>query len=475
MTTFYFYDLETSGVNPKTARIMQFAGRRLNEDFELVGEPDDFYIKLTRDVLPEPDAILLTGITPQKTLQDGVTEAEFARYFQTEILKPNTIFVGFNNIRFDDEFMRYFMYRNFYDPYEWHWNNGCSRWDILDVVRMTRALRPDGINWPVGSDGKATNRLESLTASNKINHVDAHSALADVDATISVARLIRNAQPKLFDYLLSIRDKRSVKEMVTKGQPFAYVSGRYDTKYEKMTVAVLARELSDGSGALVFDLRQSPKEWSTKSDDQLREALDNYKDDKIDRLPFKVLQYNRCPSIAPYGVIDSFSEKRLAIDHKQIKNNFQLLKSSDALIDRVQKIFEEKKKSFQTSLVPDESDPDAKLYDGFFSDSDKLAAKQVAKADSESLMTLKPNFSDGRLSGLFPLYKARNYPKSLNESERNSWESHVEQKLFKGSPSQMDKFINSLMQIAARPGLTANQTYLVEELKLYAESITPAD
>ena len=87
-------------------------------------------------------------------------------YFYVEVIKPDTIFMGFNSVRFDDEFMRYLHYRNFYDPYEWHWQNGCSRWDLLDVIRMTRALRPEGIEWPVDKEGKPTGSMVVQVAKN---------------------------------------------------------------------------------------------------------------------------------------------------------------------------------------------------------------------------------------------------------------------------------------------------------------------
>ena len=177
VNSFYFYDLETSGISPRSGRIMQFAGIRTDSSLKPIGEPDNILIKLSDDILPEPEAILITGITPQQTQSDGITEAEFASYFMNEICRPGTIFVGFNNVRFDDEFIRHTLYRNFYDAYEWCWKDSRSRWDILDVVRMTRALRPDGINWPFAPDGKPANRLELLTSVNKLDHKHAHDAL----------------------------------------------------------------------------------------------------------------------------------------------------------------------------------------------------------------------------------------------------------------------------------------------------------
>jgi exodeoxyribonuclease-1 len=299
--TFYFYDLETSGFNPRVSRIMQFAGQRTDLDLNPIGEPDNILIKITPDTLPDPDAILVTGITPQATLNDGITEAEFCKYLISDVSTPDTVMVGFNNVRFDDEFLRYTLWRNFYDAYEWHWKDGCSRWDMLDVVRMTRALRPKGIEWPYAPDGKASNRLELLSSVNKLEHESAHDALSDVNATIAVAKLIKYKQPKLFDYLLSLRNKRNVTTLVTKGDPLVYCSGRYPSEYEKTTIAVMVGQHPDKGAALMYDLRVDPDEFTKLSSQKLAELWNAWGKD-APYFPVKALSYNKCPAIAPLAV-----------------------------------------------------------------------------------------------------------------------------------------------------------------------------
>ena len=227
--TFFFYDLETSGLNARTDRIMQFAGQRTDMELNPIGDPVDILVRMADDALPSPGAIMVTKITPQQTLRDGISEAEFCRIATNEIFTPGTIAVGYNTVRFDDEFMRATLWRNFHDAYEWEWKDDRSRWDMLDVVRLTRALRPEGINWPLTEDGKPTNRLELLTKLNGLSHEHAHDALSDVYATIAVAKMIWERQPKLFDYLLKMRNKNEIKKLVNldNKQPFVYASGRY--------------------------------------------------------------------------------------------------------------------------------------------------------------------------------------------------------------------------------------------------------
>src|ERR1039458_9291786 len=264
--SFFFYDLETSGIDPRSARIMQFAGQRTDLALKPIGEPVNHLIALTADVLPDPDAIMLTGITPQQTLAGGHTEAEFMRVFYEEVVKPDTIFVGFNSIRFDDEFMRFLHYRNFYDAYEWQWRNGCSRWDMLVVVRVNRALRPEGIEWPYDSGGKPTNRLALLSSINKLDHAHVHDALSDVKATIAVAKLIHVHQPDLFDFLLKARSKKAVAALVNAGQPFVYTSGRYSSDYLHTTVVAKLSDHPQNDAALVYDLRVDPSPYLSMRD-----------------------------------------------------------------------------------------------------------------------------------------------------------------------------------------------------------------
>ena len=227
--SFFFYDLETTGISPARDRIMQLGGQRTDLDLRPLGQPVNVRLKLTADILPSPDAILLTGLSPLEN--DGLNEAEFSQIFNGDIASPGTIFSGFNNVRFDDEFMRYLNYRNFYDAYSWHWKDNSSRWDLLDVIRMTRALRPDGINWPFNEEGKPSNTLLLMSSANKLKHANAHDALSDTLATIEVARLLKEKTAEAFDYLLSLRSKQSLISLIEGNDSLIYTSSHYSSDF----------------------------------------------------------------------------------------------------------------------------------------------------------------------------------------------------------------------------------------------------
>lgn len=465
----FFYDLETSGISPRASRIMQFAGQRTDMELNPQGEAVNCLIKLSEDILPEPHAVLVTGITPQKTIAEGITEAEFIKLFDQEINYPNTIFVGFNNIRFDDEFMRFLMYRNFYDPYAWQWQEGRSRWDLLDVVRMTRALRPSGVKWPTSSDGKPTNRLELLTALNSLTHSDAHDALSDVKATIAVARLIQKNQPKLFSYLRGMRDKNQIKQLVETSEMFVYVSGKYASESEKLAVVCRIGEHPNSSASLVYDLRHNPSRYISMTPKELADAWKYKKDSEEPRLPVKTLKYNRCPAVAPLSVLTAADAKRLRIDLDQHNQHKKMIDNEPTFYPNICKALAlmEKDRVDQTELLENPQEVEEKLYDGFFGDDDRKKVTRLRKSEPSKLDKEHFLFQDTRLNALLPLYKARNYPKSLSDAERKDWEAHCQLRIAK----QLPKFSETLESILSDPAQSKANQYLLEELRLYAQSI----
>lgn len=466
--TFYFYDLETSGINPRTDRIMQFAGRRTDMDLNPIDEPHNYLIKLTDDVLAQPGAVMITGITPQKTWSEGITEAEFCHRFSSDISKPNTIFVGFNSIRFDDEFMRFLFWRNFQDAYEWQWKDGRGRWDILDLSRMTRALRPEGINWPVDTNGKPTNQLEMLASANKLEHSSAHDALSDVNATIAVAGLIKQTQPKLFDYVLQMRDKRQVKKFVESGHPFLYSSGKYSGQYEKTAVVQPLASRPDKSGMFVYDLRFDPEPFLKLSPNELLEVWRYNKDSETLRLPIKSLQYNRCPAISPLTVLDEAGMKRLDIDLDRIEKHRNALSGQSEFIKNILKATElMNQQREQSKLFEDLQSVDSQLYQEFVPDSDRNLFADFRLKEPSEINDFVAKFSDQRLKVLAPLYKARNYPKSLTDDEKKQWEKHCSTSI---SPL-IQSFVDNLRELNDQKQPPDRQ-YIIDELELYFDAVT---
>lgn len=464
--TFYWYDYEAFGLNPMNDRLAQFAGVRTDMDLNIIGEPLMMYCKPANDFLPNPTSCLITGITPQKALADGVPEAEFIRRINAEFSQPGTCVLGYNNLRFDDEFTRYALYRNLMDAYAREWQNGCSRWDLLDVVRMTRALRPEGIEWPVTEEGRPSVRLEDLTVANGIEHASAHDALSDVYATIAVARLIKQKQGKLFDYAFENRTKNRVFKLLDlkEQKPVIHISGMYPVEKGNMAVVVpVAAHPINKNGIVVYDLSVDPKDLLNLSHTKIHELLftknEELPEDQ-ERIPLKTVHANKCPIIAPFMTLDAKAAKKYGIDLGACRNNLEVLRSQPGLAKKIQKVFTE-------SEFEKRTDPDQMLYGGpFFSDDDKGRMAQAQSLSPQALAGYTPPFSDSRLPEMLFRMRARNWPETLNADEQARWQE------FRQSRINLDDYLREIEALRQEPKRTDGEKALLDELERYGRAIT---
>lgn len=473
MTTLYWHDYETSGIDPRYDRPMQFAGIRTDEDLNIIGDPLMIYCKPSGDFLPHPQAALVTGLTPQQAEKEGLNEADFIGQIHTELAEPGTCGVGYNSLRFDDEFTRFTLFRNFYDAYAREWQSGNSRWDIIDMVRLTRALRPEGIQWPDREDGKPSFRLEDLTAVNGIEHSGAHDALADVYATIEMAKLIKHAQPKLYDYVFERRRKQTLAPLlnVNERKPVVHVSRMYPGEYCGTALVVpLAKDPNNNNGIIVYDLRHDPKDLIELDADTLRERLFTSTADLaegITRPALKTLHINKCPVVVPKSTLDDAAAERLQIDRAAHYQHLDMLNAAGDLSQKLNAIF--------TAPTFDKiDDPDASLYGGgFFSDNDKRKMDVIRNAEPEMLKTLSVPFEDQRLPELLFRYRARNWPQSLSADEQEQWLLYRQQRLGTTASEKIlnfERFETALAESRELELDKAQQTVL-EQLRTYAQAL----
>ena len=432
--TFYWHDYETFGTDPARDRPVQFAGLRTDADLNVIGDPLVVYARPANDFLPHPGACLVTGITPQLALERGVPECEFIERIHAELAQPGTCGVGYNSLRFDDEVTRFTLYRNFFDPYAREWQNGNSRWDLIDVLRTAWALRPEGIEWPRREDGTVSFRLEELTAANGIEHAGAHDALVDVQATIAVARLVRQRQPRLFDYLLKLRDKRSVQAMldIPAMKPVLHVSGMFGGKRNNIALIVpLALHPSNRNEVICFDLHSDPAPLRELPVKELQRRLFSRGSDLAvgeERPGLKSVHINRCPVLVPAKMADPATAARIGLDGDRCRANLALLRAwqqqdPNGMQTRIRGLYEGR--SFEPI-----SDPDRMLYSGgFFSDRDRETMQQIRACSPVELASQSFVFEDARLPEMLFRYRARNWPDSLSAAEQAQWEEFRYQRL----------------------------------------------
>ena len=423
--TFLWHDYETFGANPMADRPAQFAALRTDSELNPVAEPTTWYCAPADDVLPHPMASLITGITPQDAKIRGMPETEFAAYILEEMSQPGTCSAGFNSIRFDDAVTRNLLYRNLRDPYEREYRNGNSRWDLIDLARMCYALRPDGIEWPMHEPGKPSFRLEDLSRANGIAHEGAHDALADVRATIELARLLKKAQPKLFDWALQMRDYQQVKRLLdpVEPAPVLHTSARIPAARGCTAMVLPLAVIPDRPKSVIaFDLSADPAPLIGESADVIHDLVFTPADDlpeEIERLPLKAIHGNHVPMLAPIGTLRGVDTTRIGLDPEACKQHAREIISSLATIrDKVIDVFASPPSGYEES-----SDPDRMLYSGgFFSTTDKHLMKKVLDIPPEQLGGHLWSFQDKRLPLMLFRYRARNYPETLTAEEAHTWD-----------------------------------------------------
>ncbi|MEJ2132920.1 MAG: exodeoxyribonuclease I, partial [Gammaproteobacteria bacterium] len=384
MKSFYWYDLETSGRDPRTDRILQFAGQRTDETLAEVGAPTVLYCRLPDEVLPDPEALMVTGLTPQRVEREGLDERTFAAKVEADLSVGDTCVAGFNNLRFDDEFIRFLFYRNFYDPYAREWREGNSRWDLLDLARTAGALRPEGMNWPRDEDGDPVYRLEALAEANGVSHDQAHDALYDVRATIGLARHVKRAQPRLFAYSLRLSDRKFVESLLLPlaGRPLVHVSRRFPRKRHCLAlVATVARHPVNRNAYVAWDLSVDPEPLLTRSSQEIRDLLSTpsaERGEEAPRVGLKLIRSNRCPSLAPVSVVRAEDRERLSLDVKRAMTRLRWIQAHSGIAERLESVYGERA-AFEAR------DVEGALYDGFVSDEDRDRFPDVRDASPEAL------------------------------------------------------------------------------------------
>ena len=448
MAEFLWYDLETFGRDARRSRIAQFAAIRTNEQLEPIGQPLNWFCQPSDDLLPSPTACLITGITPQHALAEGVPEAEFSARIHDEMSRPGTCVAGYNSLRFDDEFVRNLFYRNFFDPYEREYRNQNSRWDLIDPIRMACALRPDGIEWPQREDGAPSFKLEHLAAANQLSHARAHDALSDVEATIGLARLLKNTQTKLFDYTFGLRDKKRAAALLdyVNMTPVLHISSRYPAaKGCGALVLPLCPHPTINNQVIVYDLADDPSDLiELPADDILDRLYTPNADlpDGVKRVGLKQVHLNRVPILVELDVLEKLGKEAVfGIDLAQQLDHAERLRQAAGLVDKVREIYARPR----TDDGP--VDPELAIYQGFADARDKRLFGNVRSQATPPDGVF--GFHDARYEELAFRYRARNAPQTLSSTEHARWQHYRAERLADGTELSEYDFPSYYAEITA--------------------------
>ncbi|MFT6389962.1 MAG: exodeoxyribonuclease-1 [Cellvibrionaceae bacterium] len=467
--TLFWHDYETWGAKPSSDKPSQFAGVRTDESLKIIGEPLVVYCQPTNDCLPQPQACLITGITPQKAFCEGIPEPQFFQKIHDQLSEPGTCGVGYNSIRFDDEVSRYGFYRNFFDPYEREWKNGNSRWDIIDMVRLVYALRPDTLRWPLREDGLPSFKLELLSTENGLEHTSAHDALSDVKATIALAKLIKQRQPQLYDYCYELRNKQRVNSLIDIEQrkPLLHISSRFSAKQGcAALVTPLAKHPKNSNSVICYDLSVNPAPLLALSAEEILERVfvkQGELPEGVERIPLKEIHLNKSPIITTPKLLDDTAAKRLGIDKIACEQHWQQLKDFDVHAKLVA-IYSQRR--FAPSI-----DPEQQLYDGFINNHDRQLFDAIRQAAPESLSSLSNQLKDKRLKALLFRYRARHHNETLTEEEQTRWEEwryvHLTD-VEAGGSITLENYFSELDELSASGTADLN---IIEALRSHGDSL----
>lgn len=485
--SFFWHDYETFGRVPRRDRPAQFAGVRTDAELNEIGEPVMWHCQPAPDSLPDPESCLLTGILPQHCLAQGLREAEFADRIETELARPGTVGVGYNSIRFDDEVTRHLFWRNLIDPYAREYKNDCGRWDLMDTVRCMYALRPEGLQWPRHPDGRPSFKLEHLTAANGVAHEAAHDALSDVRATLALARRVKAANPRLWDFCLKLRSKQAVWDEIRPGRPFLHISGMYPADRGCLALVwPLAPHPTNKNELIVWDLAEDPSELFSLNPDEIRHRLYTRAEDLpegVRRLPIKTIHVNKSPVvIGNLRTLSPAMAQRWGLDLDAAARHAELAEAgAPTLLGLWPAVFRR-----PSGAQPPDVDED--LYGGFIGPTDRQRLDRLRAQPATDPAWRRASFDDPRLGELVFRYRARNFPETLDATEQARWQRHCAERLHLGAGGglTLSAFFERIDQLSEQVGTAAGEPaddaaaeaaerseHLLGELYDYAGQIAP--
>ncbi len=416
-----WHDYESFGANTALDFPAQFACIRTDLELNVIGDTESFYCQPPELYLPHPQACAITGIAPQHAREFGLPEHEFAARIFALMMREQTCVAGYNSMRFDEELTRQLFWRNFFPVYEREYQNGNARFDLIDVLRMCYALRPDGIEWSI-VDGKPSFKLENLSAANGLAHTKAHDALSDVEALIALARKLKRAQPRLWAHAFALRYKLNASQQIELSSPEPLVHSSQRFGADRACTALwlpICMHPYNASEVLGIDLAYDISTWLDLPAEELAERIFIASKDLPEgetRVAVKSVHLNRAPMLAPISVLKDVDLQRLQL-HATSPSPLALqlerakaLRSNTSFVQRLRNAYggREPRTVFDASASAER----AALYDGFVPDQDKplqVLARQKLNSESDlaQWQSLAMKFKDLRLSTLLWRHRIR--------------------------------------------------------------------
>lgn len=384
---FIFYDLETTGLEKAFDQIVQFAAIHTDDDLQIRGTIN-LRCRRLPEIVPSPSAMMVTRIDPDHLENQALSHYQMLQEIQTWLQQrtPAT-FVGHNSLEFDERFLRLALFRSLCDPYLTS-IGGNIRGDIMLLAQAVFHHDPDSIQVPINR-GLLNFKLGDLVRANGLRFPEqaAHEALADINATLELARYLRDRAPIIWNQMIDNTKSVQIDELLAT-HPFVYLSAIYFGRPYGYVVAEVARNLNNPKEVALFDLNHDPRPYLDMSVPDLVRTFG--RSPKV----FRVVRSNGQPILMPPSHPGQHIRGEILRD--------ELYRERAALIREHQAFQQNVSEALSQRYEPADPSPyvEERLYEGFIGNEDKALMQSLRAQDWPERNRTIQRLNDDRLREL---------------------------------------------------------------------------
>jgi len=415
MANFVFYDFETCSSNVSYGQIIQAAAVLVNDSFQELDRYEG-RCKLSPGVIPEAMALIVNKTHPKTLKETNLSHYQMVRQMMEKFNKwKNSIFIGYNSINFDEEFLRRTLFKNLDYPYLTV-TNGNERADLFSLARASHLYYPGCIKTPISDKNNPIFKLDRLAPMNGIQHKDAHSAIADVLATVDIAKLLSKSAPNVWKASLMTTNKDKTLQLIKNELTFCTDFFYYGKCFPFVLTFVC--EHPQWGYPMCFDLKSDPKDYFNLSLAELKKALD--KKPKV----IRTIKHKKHPIIMnpSYGM-NFESYKQLGVE--KLKERAKLIRDNKDFAGKVSSILDDEARERQDTDSQIDVYAEESIYKKFTTKEDNAIMPTFHKADWNEKFSVLQKFKDERLRYFGKKILYEESPESLPEDEYNAIHKEV--------------------------------------------------
>jgi len=453
MSNFVFYDFETCSSNVSYGQIIEAAAVLVNDSFQELDRYEG-RCKLSPGIVPEAMALLVNKTTSKMLKETNLSHYQMIRQLVDKFKKwKNSIFIGYNSINFDEEFLRRTLWKNLEYPYLTN-TNGSERGDLFSLARACHLYYPDCIKTPISDKNNPVFKLEKLAPMNDIKHDKAHSAMGDVLATIEIAKLLNKKAPNVWKASLMTTNKDKSFQLIREEELFC-TDFFYYGKSIPFVLTFVCQHPQWGY-PMCFDLKADPTYYFSLSIQDLRKELN--KKPKV----IRTIKHKKHPIImnSNYGMnFDNYKQlgiKKLKERAKQIRANREFAKKVATILDDDAR--ERHELDSQIDVYAEDS-----IYKKFSLPDDNKIMPEFHKVSWKDKFSILQKFKDERMQYFGKKILYEESPKSLPKAEYDSIHKEVSSRILSTNQEKWNTIPRTYSEID-----TLRNKFKGDEVKLKA-------